>query len=180
MDIRAALNLVQLHESVAWLTMPAIDLVDEVMSDKILHGEDLDENDEEARDQVLSEIVQAQSDFRAVVHDGKITVHRAIVVPVDWIEALQPGAELGESWSYDIRGAFPYNGARDPNKVVVVFSGVVDAHDVDWGASIAMHSSGEAEIRLRPYTNIELTSMSIKKDHAKFGALIKKLDVKAE
>lgn len=166
MDIRSALTILRrLDEGAGWLTQPPTDdLIDIIIDAKIISGEEIDEHDDEVRERVLDEIISAQRDMAPHVRGGKVAVHRAIVVTPEWIDALQPGAELGVSWSYELAGAFPYNASTAGGKVVLVISGVTSEDEVNWAASIAMHASGEAELRLRPDAPVEVTQLAIKQE----------------
>jgi hypothetical protein len=80
----------QLNESEYFLTTPVENIIDQVMDAKIETGEELPEDEQEALDLVIDNINQAQRTLRPYVQNGKIAVHRALVVTPEWLEALQP------------------------------------------------------------------------------------------
>ena len=137
-------------------------LIDAVIEAKILTGESFDGESEDAvRDRVYDEIHSAQCTMtREVAVDGdRVTVYRAMGFDPGVIDALEAGAPLGSCWSWSEAGAFPYNASR--RKETYVFAATVDVQDIDWLTSIALESSGEAELRLAP--DAELTLLSIKR-----------------
>jgi hypothetical protein len=150
----------QLNESAYFLTTPVENIIDQVMDAKIETGEELPEDEREALDLVVDNIHQAQRTLRPYVQSGKIAVHRALVVTPEWLEDLQPGTEIGVYWSYAFDGAFAYNGKND--RLMVVFSGVVDVDEVDWITTIAVHSGDEAEIRLYPDATVTISQIATK------------------
>lgn len=128
-----------------------------------LVGNDFEEPDDmhDAYEYIVNDIVAAQKDIAPLVKNGSILIHRALSVTSDWIDHLKPGTSLGEYWSYEYSGAVPHAGSRDANRVILVISGLVSEDDVDWEITIAVHASGEREIRVFDGSEIAIVSMNI-------------------
>jgi hypothetical protein len=146
-----------------WLSSDPDDLLDEVVEAKILSGEDIDASSERVRKRVLDEIALAQRNIRAettVAADGRILLHRALVLDDAAIASLSPGQGLGESWAFSELGAHPYDSVRRGRTVIV--SGLVHPDDVFGPFVLAMWSSGEGEARLRRQAEIEIIRLVAK------------------
>jgi len=147
-----------------WLDADPDDILDDVIEAKILAGEDVDPSDARTRKRVADEIVRAQRSIRLEIRhagDGRILVHRALVLDDDAIASLSPGQGLGESWAFSEAGAHPYDAVRRSRTAVVV-SGLIHPDDIMGPFVLAMWSSGEGEARLRRQAEIEIVGMRAK------------------
>jgi len=146
-----------------WLEADPQDILDDVIDAKILSGEDVDPASERIRRRVIEEIVRAQQDIRSeftTSEDGRVLVHRAVVLDDDGVADLSPGQGLGESWAFSRTGAHPYDAVRKGRTVVV--SGLVRPDDIYGPFVLAMWSSGEGEARLRRQAEIEIVGIEAK------------------
>lgn len=144
-----------------WLDAAAEDILEDVLEAKILSGEDIDPTSERVRRRVIGEILCAQDTIRSeasISDDGRILVHRALVLDEEAIASLSPEHGLGESWAFSERGAHPYDAVRRGRTVVI--SGLVHPDDLLGHFVLAMWSSGEGEARLRRNAEIEIVSMT--------------------
>lgn len=132
-------------------------IVDAIIAAKHDTGEGVDDTPRE-RKRIIAEIARAQADLRPRITDARLAVHRAITTNALALSALAAGDPIGTAWSYDIAGAHPYDG-RSRDGLVLVVSGIVSAHDVAWAHTLAVHSGGEAEIRLRRGAPVTLSAL---------------------
>jgi hypothetical protein len=140
------------------ITMSPDEMIDEVVNAKELHGEMVGDCDADRR-RVRSEILAAQRFLRGCVKGGAVAIHRALTLDRSAVDAMSVDFALGECWSGHILGAQPYDGRQD--KPVLVVSAATDPDSVDWIATIAMHSSGEGEIRLKAGSQVVVTRMTL-------------------
>lgn len=142
---------------IAFLYADPAGILDAILAAKQDTGESVGESPAD-RKRVIAEIARAQVDLRPRITDARLAVHRAITTHALALSALTAGEAFGTAWSYDIAGAHPYDG-RNRDGLVLVVSGIVSAHDVAWAHTLAVHSGGEAEIRLRRGASVTLTAL---------------------
>lgn len=88
--------------------------------------------------------------------DRQLAVYRAITTgDLDLIDIHS----LGMSWSYERRGAHPYNGL--PNKHTVVFHGLVHEESVLWIETLAYYGMGEGEIVVQQGEPVLITNVEV-------------------
>lgn len=141
------------------LTAPAGDIVDEIRFAKELSGETFDGRSEETvRKAIEGEIRAAQAHFRnlRITADGSYPVYRAMRLSDGQVASLAPGDALGTCWSDTLAGAHAYYGASRDGLRDYVVAALVAEGDVDWAMSIAVHSSGEGELRLLAGATVRL------------------------
>lgn len=158
-SMRGMMEAMEMASSVRELQCNPMDIFDQVIEMREHTGEIIDINDEDVARQALHELEVAQKELREYVLNGYIKVYRAMTVSPEWLQKLQPGETIGECWSFDIRGAFSYGGGEGLN---VIFSGVVHANEVDWITSLAVHCSGEAEIRVVVDADVKVEKIATK------------------
>lgn len=112
-----------------------------------------------ARKRIRAEIAAAQDELRPLVRDARLTVFRALTIDAVALDALDPGDPIGTAWSYDLAGAHPFDG-KAAHPLILTLTGIVSAHDVAWDHTIAVHSGGEAEIRLKRGAPVTLTGVT--------------------
>lgn len=98
---------------------------------------------------------------RKLFRQAKILVYRAMNLSDDQVNALQPSAELGQHWSFELNeenfGGFDVGGA----KVLIVFTAEIDANDVYFPLSVAYNClfPHENELFLQQYATPVIKSI---------------------
>lgn len=150
------------------LTAEPEDILDDIIFAKEMTGETLDDaNEERMRARICREIQNAQKALRPMIgENGLLRVWRAMKLEDGDLHNLAAGDGLGECWSWTDAGAHTYYGGRGRT---FVFEASVPESDVDWLATLAMHSSGEGEIRLRTDAEFTLTRLRERLGPSKYG-----------
>lgn len=103
------------------------------------------------------EIAQFQKKLRSMINDNKIVCYREMIIQPSRLDDF---STLGQCWTYDRRSAIAHNfsdGYRRPHgHNSHTLRAAIPISSVDWLATIALTSNQEHEIRVKPYSSIEL------------------------
>jgi hypothetical protein len=115
-------------------------------------NEDGNETDEEA---LAGMIHHWASNLLPYVHNGFMTVYRAMTVPDDW----EPKS-LGLSWSFLPEFAVAYNAKN--RRLAVILRGEVSEDEINMPVTVALQELTEEEVRLLTGAEVTITAATLK------------------
>jgi hypothetical protein len=120
----------------------------------VVFGEDgpVDEEGEPDEEGLASDIYWAANNLSPYIHNGTMTIYRAIDVPDNWVPKT-----LGIYWSFLPEYAIPYNGS---GQSTAILTGLVREDGINWPLTLVMQSLTEEEIRIYPDSFITITAVN--------------------
>lgn len=132
--------------------------VDPIADAMMIFGIDIPENEEgnDTDEEALAGMIQHwASNLLPYVHNGCMTVYRAMTVPDDW----EPKS-LGLSWSFLPEFAIAYNAKN--RQFAVILRGEVREDGINMPVTVALQELTEEEVRLLKGAEVKITAATLK------------------